>query len=247
MFEYAGQAKPYKRNGKSIFTQRIVTEKDILLISDEELSIIYEKGLSIKKENTLIKKENRRLYEMFEKEFITGFEDMGMTVRGVRGGILKDYKSILRESYTMFYLSSHPAEIDDYSISFQFKGKSQSSYGNGNLERLKRFRKICEELQKIEDKLNKLLIKSVEYAKDNNINIKELSNEKLIKEVKDFAIKKYIEIDYLDGTEVDIDDNYCECAKWTVGDRRCSCGNVRLYLEVEGDILNGFTAYPTPH
>jgi hypothetical protein len=247
MFEYSGQAKQYNRNEKTIFTQRIVTEKDILVITDDELSVIYKKGLEIKEENRLKKKENRRLYEMFEKEFITGFEDMGMTVRGVRGGILKEYKSILREANTMFYLSSHPAEIDDYSFNFQYKGKQQSIYGNGNLERLKRFRKFCEQQQKSEDQNNELLIKSIKYAEENDININDLNNNAIIEKVKELAKVKYTEKEYEEGTDIAIDDNYCECEKWTVGERRCSCGNVRIYLEVEGDILKGFMAYPTPY
>tara|TARA_R110000765_G_scaffold306991_2_gene400806 strand:- start:262 stop:438 length:177 start_codon:yes stop_codon:yes gene_type:complete len=33
------------------------------------------------------------------------------------------------------------------------------------------------------------------------------------------------------GNVVDIDDNLCDCATWTVGDSRCECGNRRIYLE----------------
>lgn len=32
------------------------------------------------------------------------------------------------------------------------------------------------------------------------------------------------------GNEVPIDDNYCDCGTWTVGEGRCSCGNRRIYL-----------------
>ncbi len=31
------------------------------------------------------------------------------------------------------------------------------------------------------------------------------------------------------GTIVEVDDNLCECAEWTVGERRCECGRRRMY------------------
>lgn len=41
-----------------------------------------------------------------------------------------------------------------------------------------------------------------------------------------------------EGTSVCID--FCEgCDTWTVGERRCDCGNVRVYLESSGPFLKG--------
>lgn len=36
------------------------------------------------------------------------------------------------------------------------------------------------------------------------------------------------------GKVVEIDDNLCACARWTVGEGRCSCGNRRIYVEDRG-------------
>jgi len=61
---------------------------------------------------------------------------------------------------------------------------------------------------------------------------KELTDEQFAELNKEYPL----------GETISIDDNYCECAKWTVGDRRCECGNRRInyywddtynYLEVE--------------
>ena len=49
---------------------------------------------------------------------------------------------------------------------------------------------------------------------------------------------------YPEGVEIDIDDNLCECATWTVGEHRCSCGNRRIYLNVGGNLEGGFYAWP---
>lgn len=36
------------------------------------------------------------------------------------------------------------------------------------------------------------------------------------------------------GTTIVIDDNFCECASWKVGEPRCICGNRRIYVEGRG-------------
>ena len=43
------------------------------------------------------------------------------------------------------------------------------------------------------------------------------------------------------GDEIEIDDNYCECASWTIGENRCSCGNRRIYLD---DLFGDGILYP---
>jgi hypothetical protein len=49
-------------------------------------------------------------------------------------------------------------------------------------------------------------------------------------------IDQFLE-EYPNGTEVEIDDNICECASWTVGENRCSCGARRIYLDVIDDMV----------
>jgi hypothetical protein len=45
-------------------------------------------------------------------------------------------------------------------------------------------------------------------------------------------------LEYSIGDEMYLDDNYCECALYTVGNHRCDCGNRRVGIEV-GELLNG--------
>ena len=59
----------------------------------------------------------------------------------------------------------------------------------------------------------------------------------------DIARDKWVEENYPDGEEVPFDQcNFCD--SWIVGERRCSCGNRRVYLEIEGNAIDGFFAYP---
>lgn len=58
-------------------------------------------------------------------------------------------------------------------------------------------------------------------------------------EPKEYSIEWY---DAHEGDEIEIDDNLCECAHWTIGENRCSCGNVRITLE---DFIGDGTYYPS--
>jgi len=69
------------------------------------------------------------------------------------------------------------------------------------------------------------------------------TNKHLISFANSVEREKFLKEQYPDGTELSI--KCCtECNSWTVGEHRCSCGNRRMYLETEGNFLDGFTAYP---
>lgn len=97
-----------------------------------------------------------------------------------------------------------------------------------------------------EDRDNKLLQESVRYADRNNIDIEGLGSDDIIRIVNDFAEEEY-RIKHLPiGTEVYLKNECLECSTYTVGDRRCECGNRRIGMEVEGNIVEGFISYPEP-
>lgn len=94
------------------------------------------------------------------------------------------------------------------------------------------------------DKSNKLLIKSVEYAKEHGINIDNLSTEAIIHVVQDAAVDHYLEENVPDGSEIELKHECYDCSTFIVGDYRCSCGNRRIGITVEGNVLEGFYHYP---
>ena len=64
--------------------------------------------------------------------------------------------------------------------------------------------------------------------------------------VQEAAQDAWVQENYPNGTEVDIDCCY-HCDTWEVGDNRCSCGNRRVYLDIQGNVVTGFYAYPQGH
>jgi hypothetical protein len=53
----------------------------------------------------------------------------------------------------------------------------------------------------------------------------------------DAAAEAWMEKNYPAGTECALDNNICECESYTIGEKRCSCGNRRIsaFAEYFGD------------
>lgn len=94
------------------------------------------------------------------------------------------------------------------------------------------------------NKADKLLVKSIEYATKHNVDIEELLPKQIINVVNEYAKNKYLEKNLPDGTEVYLKHECYECSTYIMGEHRCSCGNRRIGVTVEGNILEGFDYYP---
>lgn len=96
-------------------------------------------------------------------------------------------------------------------------------------------------------KTDKLLIKSIEYASANSIDIGGLTPRDIIKTVDDVAKELYLEKEVPDGTEIYLKHECYDCSTYTMGEHRCSCGNRRIGITVEGNLLEGYCYYPEAH
>lgn len=93
---------------------------------------------------------------------------------------------------------------------------------------------------------SELLVRSIDFAREHNIEIDGLFNVDIIKKVDEVAKEVYREEEVPVGTELYLDHECYECDTYIVGERRCRCGNRRIYIEIEGDILDGYYHLPTP-
>ena len=92
---------------------------------------------------------------------------------------------------------------------------------------------------------NPTLLAALAYAKENEVDIEGLSDVKIIYKINEVAGEKYLEKECPKGTEVSLDGECDYCEEYVVGDARCSCGNRRISIEVDGDFMTGFFWYPT--
>lgn len=81
------------------------------------------------------------------------------------------------------------------------------------------------------------------YAENNEIDIEGLTDSQIRTKIEDIAGNKYLEEYYNKGETLKID--ACdECDTYSYGDYRCSCGNVRISMTVEGSLAEGYYSYP---
>lgn len=90
------------------------------------------------------------------------------------------------------------------------------------------------------DKTDKLLIKSIQYASENNIDIENLLPKEIIETVDDIARQNYI-AQIEKGEEVYIKHACSECDTHITGEHKCSCGNARISIEIYGNVLEGLS------
>ena len=94
--------------------------------------------------------------------------------------------------------------------------------------------------QREEDNL--LLVRSIEYATKNGIPLEGMTSHSIIATVRESAVEEYLRNELPDGMEINIS-SCSECSTYTVGEHRCDCGNSRIGIVVEGDIVSGFYYY----
>lgn len=93
------------------------------------------------------------------------------------------------------------------------------------------------------DKTDKLLVKAITYATLHEIDIDDLTPKQIIMVVDEQAKENYLKENVPVGTELHLKNECNECSSFTRGEHRCSCGNVRIQITVEGDLIDGYYHY----
>ncbi|PER55815.1 hypothetical protein CN495_08675 [Bacillus thuringiensis] len=88
-------------------------------------------------------------------------------------------------------------------------------------------------------KTDKLLVKSIQYASENGINIDELLPKEIIQVVGEIAKQNYAD-GLRNGESVWLKHGCSKCDTYVMGEHRCSCGSARISVEISGDLIDGF-------
>lgn len=124
------------------------------------------------------------------------------------------------------------AEIDDgYKI---FVDHINENLKKVQEEAKKYFTEIAKIKQEEERKIreSKELVESITYLKEQNISVDGLTPDGILDLAENHRREKWIAENYPDGSNMT--HKCCDyCSDWTVGERRCSCGNRRMNLVVE--------------
>jgi hypothetical protein len=242
----------YKRFDKSELTNRENWHK-LALMNEKEIKEIYDAWVKIDLENKEIAKENSRLKsealteiksvlskhkistEKFSKSHI--FKSLGY-----HSWFEKNIWDVINKQYPYYYNSGTP-RLGNYSIT---KDDITLSL-NSSYDFLEGCKKLAHQYKmQVGKKVSssKLLTESIKYAITNNIDIEGYEPKDIIAVVDEYARDKWVEDNYNDGDEIYLKHGCDECSTWFYGSHRCSCGNRRVSLSVDGNLLDGYYGYP---
>lgn len=243
--------KPYPQSN-------LIREWDKLIkLSKKEVTDIYEQWEEIKLENEATSK---RLYEEKStklKEVSDFLMSAGVDVfkykksgffpqkNGYQAWYQKNVVDKISEKYSTYFTGMPYAHMTSMKINDVTVSNNQSPT---NIVEL--YERITWQYKNGLSKLkqnDKLLIKSVEYATTHGIDIEDFNSDDIIGVVLEHAKDAYLREELPDGSEVYLKHACQDCSEYIMGEHRCSCGNRRISITVEGDLLSGFEYYPEAH
>ena len=243
----------YRMNigSKKVFAGYRILSEDMLSVSDEELDALMAEWDEVEKQHKMAIQYNRDLLAQAvpQLEAFCKMLGFGTYKKSKYGKLLGEYKEfkMLRnalEKKIRTWASNDKPSAYEYVLDGERRNPGRSC---STLKEMVAYaRKDKEQKEKMELRLNKLYQESVKFLANKEIEMDGLSVKQIISKADGLARDAWIASNFPDGETVDVDDNICECETWTVGDRRCSCGNRRLELSVEGDLSSGFYGYPVP-
>ena len=190
-----------------------------------------------------------RYNSTIEKNWIEIFNSNNAKIKNAKGSRLGWYKEFVNAIGKPNYM--YIPSITTQSIKIGEKYYSSNDLVNISPTTLKEVVNVVRikflQYSKTKCKETELTLKLMKLAEDYHVSVYSYENiNEFFSAIKEEHKNRWILENYPDGTELDLD--CCdECGTWIVGEHRCSCGNRRVYLEVEGNVLDGYIAYPYCH
>lgn len=241
----------YKRFPKA----ELVREWDKLLkLSREEIVNLLEEWKRIDEENREIYKRNIEERKERIDKIVNVLEEQGIDPRKYKKkGFFKEkngYQAWFKNNvvepivkkYPNYYGSIPTPGMDKVEVDGCVLWNNKSPIDI--VELYDKIKHQYEEHQRKVRKNNILLVRSIEFASKHNIDIEGLEPNDIIALVHEEAVKQYKEEQLPVGTEIYLKHLCDNCSSYFVGERRCSCGNRRIQIIVEGNIIDGFYHYP---
>ena len=212
--------------------------------SEEQIQAMVDSWDDTKKANDDIARHNKKINKEAKEIAEKFFNGIGMptyktSLYGKITGSYKEFKAVLKQIDAKF--PSYNPNITVPKVGGYVDGDTKISvnYGGSIACSINVVKDKLEYLTKQDNNKTKLFQASVAKAESFGVNPMDSNVVELVQGV---AEARFIAEEYPDGQLMDID--CCsECDTWIIGEHRCSCGNRRMYLTVEGNILDGFYAY----
>jgi len=226
-----------------------VSVEDFLTLSQDEIDKQYiEFSNSVDEHNKMrseIGTNNRKIKQDF-LQAVEGIENINKFYKGrmkkKNGDLYVHWNKVIEDllSYVPPSRSKQNSE-ETFDFTFNYSGQSYTI-------RTKIITVIEDITNKIKNLNQKALkqdeqyIKSLAYIEEHNVD----SSWCVTKQDFYCCANSHAEELYresMQDEEIDVTHGDGDDCEWTVGERRCNCGNNRYYLEVDGDFINGFYSY----
>lgn len=229
---------------------------ELIKLPREEVVKIHKQWKEIKEQNNNIHSRNIKEKQSKWEEAVIHMKSLGIDVfkyknsgflkkkNGYQAWFKKNVIDVIDKKYPYFNHSIPTAHMETKEVDGITLQNNQSPTNLVELydKIVPQYRRKIKEVKKAD----KLLVKSIEYAVKHGIEIEDLNEKAIINLVDERAKDEYRENKIPDGTPIDLKHECYECNTYIVGERRCECGNRRISMVVEGDIIDGFYHYPEP-
>jgi hypothetical protein len=218
------------------------------------LSMGYDKVVEIVKSWKEISAQNVEIYKFNNNLFNDAllivknvFDESGVKYfrTGAYGKVLGKTKEavVFMDTLAVKYKIRQPSCPSLSSISYN--NERLSTISGDPLATLQSAKRSYEFKLKQKEDASKHFQMAMKVAKEENIDISNCANsDEVYRTVNLFMRDKFEADNYPVGTKMELKHGCDYCSEWEVGDHRCSCGNRRVSLCVEGDFISGFYAYP---
>lgn len=229
---------PRQFKGQNIYSLYNALHQDMLKLSSNDLEELQNEINEIERHNRDIYIENKNIIQKNIKTLEDIFKSIGMLTyktskNGKYIGEYKEFKAAIK-SMKETVGGSAPSKPSFHVM--WVDGKKYQSYCSSITipKFVEQVKERLKEEQEIEEKKRKVFAKSCSLAEKHNISIEDFD---LVKKVREAEEKEWLNKNYPKGKEIII--SCCDCCdSYFMGEKRCSCGNRRIDVYVEGDVGN---------
>lgn len=236
-----------------------ISENWELLMSKtrEEVEELLKEWEKADEHNKVVQGEVMEAYKEKMEEVQAFFKGLGIEIfkykkKGYfteKNGYVAWFEKNVHQPIKAYYPTSRPQYSPYGHMGRKLVQGVEVSNGQSPTPLLELYDRLSHQIKRAKEKEGKdleLYTKSVIYATEARLDVEGLSVKEVIGMVDEHAKESYLKEHFPTGKV--IDHNACEyCSEYTMGERRCNCGNRRISVYVEGDIMNGFYEVVEPY
>ena len=233
---------------------------EVVLLSEAEVKSLHEKWKTTEIANVEIYANIIKVIESEWKQVTNLFSTLGIVWKrsGSKIGTVTPEKwekwaaevyNRIKGKYDFWSRPSMPYAHPNHNITVRIQGVEVSICRSPTdiIELHAALTSQLNSAQKTQDEVNRRRIEAMRIAIDRNMNIEGKTIDQIASFVNNVLKDEFEKAELVEGREISINDDYCGCESYTIGSHRCSCGNRRINVYVEGNFLNGFYITTEPY